>query len=170
MCTKNVNCILPLLTVRGSHIYTVILQIRHAHTQVHMHGRAAHTNTNNMKVTVQTNFGLVVCFGLIFLAEFSIIAQRLLHRLCQIIASFLHFSRENESIPWELSSRAGLCNPERQTLAKTLASDPGNGLVRFMPDLNVSTPRWPGAPNSPTSGWCVLIQFRYLDRPCHLNL
>lgn len=103
------------------------------HSRVHTHTR---TNTNNMKVTVQTNFGLVVRFSLIFLAEFSIIAQRLLRRLCQIIASFLHFSRENESIPWELSSRAGLHNPERQTLAKTLASDPGNGLAHFMRDLN----------------------------------
>ncbi|KAI4826196.1 hypothetical protein KUCAC02_021837 [Chaenocephalus aceratus] len=59
-----------------------------------------------MKVTVQTNFGLVVGFGLIFLAEFSIIAMRLFHRLCQIIAYFLHFSTENESIPRKLSSRA----------------------------------------------------------------
>lgn len=86
-----------------------------------------------MKVTVQTNFGPVVCYGLILLAELSIISHRLLNGLCQIIASFLHFSRENESIPWELSSRAGLCNPERQTLAKTLASDPANGPARFMP-------------------------------------
>lgn len=31
-----------------------------------------------MKVTVKTNFGLAVRFGLIFLAEFSIIARRLL--------------------------------------------------------------------------------------------
>lgn len=122
-----------------------------------------------MKVTVQTNFGLVVCFGLIFLAEFSIIAQRLLYRLCQIIASFLHFSRENESIPWELSSRAGLYNPERQTLAKTLASDPGNGLARFMPDLNMYAALTRSL-NSPTSDRGVLIQFRYLDCPCHLNL
>lgn len=122
--------------------YTVMLQIKHAHTsscaRQSTHGHA-HTNTNNMKVTVQTNFGLVVRFSLIFQAEFFIITQRLLHRLCQIIASFLHFSRENESIPWKLSSRAGLCNPERQALAKTLASDPGNGLVRIMPDLNVYT-------------------------------
>lgn len=122
-----------------------------------------------MKVTVQTNFGLVVCFSLIFLPEFSIIAQRLLHRLCQIIASFFHFSRENESIPWELSSRAGLCYPERQTLAKTLASDPGNGLMLFMPDFNVCV-ALPGSPDSPTSSRGVLIQIRYLDCPCHLNL
>lgn len=136
-----------------------------AHTDKH-----THTNTNNMKVTVQTNFGLVVCFGLIFLAEFSIIAQRLLHRLCQIIASFLHFSRENESIPWELSSRAGLCNPERQTLAKTLALDPGNGLAAcFMPDLNAYA-ALTRSPCSPTSDLGVQIQFRYLDCPCHLNL
>ncbi|KAI9529786.1 hypothetical protein NQZ68_008025 [Dissostichus eleginoides] len=37
-----------------------------------------------MKVTVQTNFGLVVGFGLIFLAEFSIIAVRLFHRLHEV--------------------------------------------------------------------------------------
>ena len=75
---------------------------------------------------------------------------------CQIIASFLHFWRENETIPWEHSSRAGLCSPERQTFAKTLASDPGNGQAHFIPTLH-----WPGARNSPTIGWGVLIQLSY---------
>lgn len=173
---KNVNCILPLLTVRGSHTLWYCKLSTHTHTSsraqrnTHAHILThTRTNTNNMKVTVQTNFGLLVCFSLIFLAEFSIIAQRLLHRLCQIIASFLHFSRENESIPWELSSRAGLCNPERQTLAKTLASDAGNGLACFTPDLNAYAALTRSL-DSPTSGWDVLIQFRYLDCPWLLNL
>ena len=119
------------------------------HTRTHTHTHTyAHTNTNNMKVTVQTNFGLVVRFRLIFLVEFTIIAQRLLYRLCQIIASPLQFSRENESIPRKLGSRAGLYNPERQALARTLAKDPR---TRFMPDLNTYA-AVTRSPNSLTSG------------------
>lgn len=130
--------------------YTVILQTMHAHTSSHAqqstHAHKHKQYESHCANKLRSGGQLRPHFP-----EFSIIAQCLLHRLCQIIASFLHFSRENESIPWELSSRAGLCNPERQTLAKTLASDPGNGLSRFMPDLNKES-ALTRSPNSPTSG------------------
>lgn len=52
--------------------------MRRRHAHVRGNKEEKHARTNNMKVTVKTNFGLAVRFGLIFLAEFSIIAQRLL--------------------------------------------------------------------------------------------
>lgn len=139
---KNVNCILPFLTVRGSHrlgcIHTLTHARTHTHTQVHLHS-GAYTRTHkqtpkNMKVAMQTNFGLEVCSQLILPGHFfffSIIAQCLLYRLCQIITSFLHFSKENETIPWKLSSRAGLRNSEIQAGAKALALKAGNSFAHL---------------------------------------
>lgn len=87
----------------------------------------AQTPKQNESHCESETFGATVRSGLIFLAEFSIIAPASPRRLCQIIASFLHFffpffsfffctPRKNESIPWEPSSRAGLSNPGRRTL------------------------------------------------------